>query len=63
MLTGVALGFNDTWCTPQDILADERERNGWFEVSQTESLIIFVQFITLHKYATGYLVIQQRKKF
>ncbi|KDR14138.1 protein FAM169B-like isoform X2 [Zootermopsis nevadensis] len=37
----VALGFNDTWCTPQDILADERERNGWFEVSTPRDRVVY----------------------
>jgi hypothetical protein len=37
MLTGVALGFNDVWNTPEDTLTDYRERNGWFEVSYIES--------------------------
>jgi hypothetical protein len=40
MLTGVALAFNNTWCTPEDILEDDRERNGWFEVSYIQSLVI-----------------------
>jgi hypothetical protein len=40
MFTGVALGFSDTWCTPKDILADDRERSGWFEVSYIEILVI-----------------------
>jgi hypothetical protein len=40
MLTGIALGFSNAWCTPEDILADDTERSGWFEVSYIESLVI-----------------------
>jgi hypothetical protein len=40
MLTGIALNFSDAWNTPEDILTDDTERNGWFEVSYIESLVI-----------------------
>ncbi|PNF40564.1 hypothetical protein B7P43_G06752, partial [Cryptotermes secundus] len=36
----VALSFSDAWNTPEDILTDDTERNGWFEVSSPRDRVV-----------------------